>query len=72
MNNQGRINLKVVYIKRTSNKTVFTRNVLFAIALCLVYLMGKHYRSAHHPFIDSTSKIKYIKTGGANPRLKDN
>jgi len=72
MNDQGPIYLKVVYIKRTSNKSVFTRNVLFAIALCLVYLMGKYYRSAHHSFIDPASKVMYIKTNRTDQQLKDN
>lgn len=72
MNNEGRIYLKVVYIKRTSNKSVFTRNVLIAIAMCLVYLTGKYCRSAHHSFIDPPSKVKYIQTNRTDQQLKDN
>lgn len=72
MNNQGGVYLKTKHIERTFNKQIAVRNVLFAIMISLMYLLGKYLWPVHDPSTDPTSKIKYSKTTRIYSRIHHN
>ena len=61
MNSQGQVLLKTKSIGNNFNRQVALRNVLFVLAMCLVYLLGKYYQSVHNGTLYSTSKIRFTK-----------
>lgn len=61
MNSQGQVLQKTKNIGKNFNRQVAIRNVLFVLAVCLVYLLGKYYQSVHNATVYSTSKIRFTK-----------
>jgi hypothetical protein len=61
MTSTGHVYLDKKNIKCVFNPQMAIRNVLIAMAFCLVYLLGKHYRPIRSPSQYSTVNINYIK-----------
>jgi hypothetical protein len=60
MNTRGQVFLKTKKIRGTFDKRMAVRNVLFVLAMCLFYLLGKHYQTIHTASADPTSKTMNI------------
>jgi nitrate reductase NapAB chaperone NapD len=45
MNNQGQIFVKAKRVKYPIDTRLAIRNLIFVLAICLVYLAGKHYQT---------------------------
>jgi len=61
MTSTGQVYLNEKDIKYTFNTQTAVRNVLIAIAFCLIYLLGKYCRPIHSPSTYSIVNIKYTK-----------
>jgi len=60
MDNQGNVYLKTTTIRNTFNKRLFIRNVVIALAMCMVYILGMRYQSHHNPPANVLVKINSI------------